>query len=208
MNLYIFAGPNGSGKSTLITEFKKEKPTIPFIDVDKLHKKLLSEGIFANLPDIKEQYLFAMECAEEVRNEFISRRQSFGFKTVFSTDEKVEFLRRAKYIGYKVIGVFITTKSPEINKDRVAQRVKEGGHDVPPEKIESRYYKSCNNLQYLIELSDELYVYDNSKDIPDKVYIHNDDCYWINTNIDYEWMTKYLLPYIDAGHKILSGIVL
>lgn len=64
--------------------------------------------------------------------------------------------------GYRVISVFVGTDSPEINISKVEKRVSEGGHDVPKEKIRERYAKSMRNLPLLSEVSDEIYVYDNS----------------------------------------------
>lgn len=45
---------------------------------------------------------------------------------------------------------------------RIAQRVMDGGHEVPISKIISRYYKSLANAAQAIELVDRAYIYDNS----------------------------------------------
>lgn len=201
MTLYIFAGPNGSGKSTLIYEFKSKNPDVLFIDVDAMHKEYLARGTFRDIPDIKNQYIFTMKRAEAARNGYIDAGMTFGFETVFSTREKIDFLKRVKETGYEIIGVFVTTNNPAINKKRVEIRVKEGGHDVPPEKIESRYYKACENLRYLLEIADELYVYDNSGEAPVQVYFHDSDSYCLNFDITLNWINKYLAPYIDTTSR-------
>ncbi len=65
-----------------------------------------------------------------------------AFETVFSTSEKLEFVQRSKVAGFFIRLFFVCTDDPSINAQRVAQRVMEGGHDVPVPKIISRYYRS------------------------------------------------------------------
>lgn len=71
--------------------------------------------------------------------------------------------------------IFITTSDPEINVARVAQRVSKGGHDVPREKIISRYYKSMRFLPQIIEVADIVKVYDNSGEHPLIVFFKKAD---------------------------------
>ena len=85
-----------------------------------------------------------------------------AFETVLSTEENVAFVKKAKDEGFHIRLVFIATDNPEINIARVAKRVSDGGHDVPTEKIRSRYPRSIKNLVRLIPLVDEGWVYDNS----------------------------------------------
>ena len=58
--------------------------------------------------------------------------------------------------------MYVLTADPQINVSRVVQRVKNGGHDVPKDKIISRYYKSLNNLSKIIQIADVMWVVDNS----------------------------------------------
>ena len=53
------------------------------------------------------------------------------FETVFSTDEKVDFVRRSMAGGYFTRLFYVGTDDPAINAARIADRVLEGGHDVP-----------------------------------------------------------------------------
>ena len=71
-------------------------------------------------------------------------------------------MRQAAEAGYKVYLYFVSTESPEINKYRVALRVKEGGHNVPPERIESRYYRSLELLHKAAEIAYQAFFFDNS----------------------------------------------
>ena len=78
----------------------------------------------------------------------------------------------------KIYLYYIATKNPAINIERVDNRVEEGGHFVPKDKIESRYYKTMENLYSAILLSDKAYLFDNSNDEEKRTYsnfakVHN-----------------------------------
>ncbi len=66
---------------------------------------------------------------------------SIAFETVFSTQEKLEFLQRAKDAGFFIRFLFVCTNDPSINAQRVAQRVMGGGHDVKSLTKESLWKK-------------------------------------------------------------------
>ena len=87
---------------------------------------------------------------------------SLAFESVFSAPDKVEYLRRAKTADYFIRFFFICTDRPEINVARIMQRIREGGHGVPKDKIISRYSKSIAQCAAVISLVDRAYIYDNS----------------------------------------------
>jgi predicted ABC-type ATPase len=84
------------------------------------------------------------------------------FETVMSSADKIGLLADARLIGYRVYLYYICTDSPLINLARVANRVLDGGHDVPAEKIASRYGRSLSQLPDAIKLCDRAYLFDNS----------------------------------------------
>ena len=92
----------------------------------------------------------------------IANGKSFAFETVFSTKDIPTFLKAAKQKGYKIVLHYILTERAEINIARVAKRVREGGHDVPREKIIERYDLTTAILPRLIDFADNAIVYDNS----------------------------------------------
>jgi len=73
-------------------------------------------------------------------------------------------MRRAAEEGYKVYLYFVSTESPEINKFRVEARTRLGGHNVPSDKIESRYYRSLDLLYNACQLAYQVFFFDNSID--------------------------------------------
>jgi predicted ABC-type ATPase len=90
-----------------------------------------------------------------------------------SHSSNLDIMRRAADAGYKVYLYFVSTESPEINKYRVALRVKKGGHDVPEDKIESRYYRSLSLLKEASEIAYQTFFFDNSiENEPFKLVAH------------------------------------
>ncbi len=149
--ILVFAGPNGSGKSTITKG-------IPIC------------GIYVNADDIKRVSqctdLEAAQEAEQIRQTLLKAHKNFTFETVLSTDRNLELLQQAKEQGYQIHAVFVLTSNPGINLERVKARVKAGGHDVPEEKIISRYKRSLQNLSRLVRIADHTRVIDNSGDEP------------------------------------------
>jgi predicted ABC-type ATPase len=100
--------------------------------------------------------------ARFLRHALIKAKKRFSFETVFSHESNLEDMRLAAEAGYKVYLYFVGTESPEINKYRVALRVINGGHDVPPGRIEQRYYRSLEFLYDAAEIAYQTYFFDNS----------------------------------------------
>ena len=103
--------------------------------------------------------------ADFIRHELLNRSATFTFETVLSHISKIEFLKEAKESGYKNYLYFICTTDPGINIQRIAQRVKLGGHDVPRDKVIKRYIESLEILSSIIPLCHRVFLFDNSSDI-------------------------------------------
>lgn len=82
---------------------------------------------------------------------------------MLSHPSKLELIKLAKEKGYEITSIFVYTNSPEINIERVAKRVEQGGHDVPKNKIVERYYRSLEFSKVLKEFSKNFYKFNNSK---------------------------------------------
>lgn len=92
---------------------------------------------------------------------FLSR-QSFCFETVMSHESKIDILRQAAKYGYRTYLYFVFTEDPALNKLRVLQRVRLGGHAVPDEKIFQRFYRSIRLLPKALRHAERSYLIDNS----------------------------------------------
>jgi predicted ABC-type ATPase len=102
--------------------------------------------------------------AHYLRKKLLKERKRFSFETVFSHSSKLDIMREAVEAGYKVYLYFVCTESPDINIFRVAARTKKGGHSVPINKIESRYYRALNLLHDASKLSYQTFFFDNSEE--------------------------------------------
>jgi predicted ABC-type ATPase len=102
--------------------------------------------------------------ADFLRKKLLAERKKFSFETVFSHPSKLEIMRQAAAAGYKVYLYFVSTESPLINEFRVKARVAKGGHHVPVDKIESRYYRSLDLLFEASQIAYQAYYFDNSKE--------------------------------------------
>jgi len=105
---------------------------------------------------------FASVAADFLRQKLLEKRVSFSFETVMSSPDKVALLEKARSLGYRTYLYFIATEDPEINIARVKSRVHLGGHDVPVDKIVSRYVRSLDLLMSAIRQSSRAYLFDNS----------------------------------------------
>jgi predicted ABC-type ATPase len=158
--LIIIAGPNGSGKTTitekLLTHDWADKAT--YINPD-----LIAQEQFGGWNN-KESFIKAANYAQEIRENCIKNKQNIIFETVFSTQEKIDFIQHAIDNNYFIRLFFIATNDPSINAKRIVLRIGAGGHSVPIDKIISRYIKSINNCAKVINLVDRAYIYNNSID--------------------------------------------
>jgi predicted ABC-type ATPase len=153
--LWLLAGANGAGKSTFYRLYLKPRG-LPFVNAD-----IIARHLFPENPE-QLSYAAAQE-AEYARNRYLQEQRSFCFETVFSHPSKIDFLGQAKGLGYEITLVFIHLNLPSLNQARVAQRVSEGGHSVPADKIDSRIPRTLNHVKAALPLADRVEVLDNSR---------------------------------------------
>ncbi|MGQ2984821.1 hypothetical protein [Flavobacterium sp.] len=142
--------------------------------------------------------------ADFLRKKLLIDKKRFSFETVFSHPSKIDIMKEAKDLGYKVYLYFVSTESPEINKFRVKARKAKGGHDVTPDKIESRYYRSLDLLHEAAQISYQTYFIDNSRDGEDaNIFAHfkviGDKKEW--DAIDMEKVPGWFIKYYSDKNK-------
>ncbi|TDI40623.1 MAG: hypothetical protein E2P02_16595 [Acidobacteria bacterium] len=144
------AGPNGAGKTTFCNAHLRSA-ALSFINADVLVHELELDAYAA------------ASVASSIRRELVKRRESLIFETVFSdpVGDKVEFLKKAAESGYTVVLCYIGIAGPEVSEERVAMRVSQGGHDVPSDKLQSRFARTIDNLRLAIQRLPHVLVYDN-----------------------------------------------
>jgi predicted ABC-type ATPase len=115
------------------------------------------------LLDLQYCERFAQLVATYLRTVLLREKKKFSFETVFSHAGKLDFMKEAKALGYKVYLYFVSTEDPEINVYRVKEvRVKQHGHDVPEDKIRSRYLRTMDLMYEASQLAYRSYYFDNS----------------------------------------------
>lgn len=158
--LIVLAGPNGSGKTTFFDEYL-ERLGLPFVNADRVARTLREARPEAPTDEIDR---LAFTQAEALRRAFVDAGLSFCTETVFSdpVGAKLGLIEAARSRGFVVFLVFIGLESADLSVGRVMQRVQQGGHDVPDEKLFSRFPRTLANLRAAIPIADEAFVFDNS----------------------------------------------
>lgn len=188
--IVIFAGPDGSGKSTFTSLLK---PSMDYINADEI-KKILKCSDFE-----------AAKLAEKQREEHLQNMEDFCFETVLSTDRNLNLLKRAKEKGYFIRCYYILTADPMINIFRVRARVEVGGHDVPDDKIISRFDKALALVYEVVGVCDICHIYDNSEDRPYRIYKKRKDQSFYDTCADWNKEDIFLLTQdMNAEKKNLN----
>lgn len=153
--LWLLAGGNGAGKSTFYRT-RLAPSGLSFLNADILAKLLY--------PQAPEAHSYrAAKLAEHLRLQLLQQGRSFCFETVFSHPSKIDFVAHAKALGYEIVLVFIHLCDPALNQARIAQRVSEGGHHVPDDKVISRIPRTLKLIKKTLPLCDHVYILDNSR---------------------------------------------
>lgn len=153
--LVVLTGPNGAGKSTLYETRIAPSFSAPFINADIIQRDELGED------DMNAAYE-AAQIAADRRTEHLKQRKSFVTETVFSHPSKLDLVSQARAAGYRIMVFHICLESPDLSVARVEERVKEGGHPVPEEKIRERYERNGPLIRQAVLQSDVAHIFDNS----------------------------------------------
>ena len=154
--MFIIAGPNGAGKTTAVYKLLPSVfKTVEFVNADEIAKGLSPlnpEGVALQAGRIMLERLAYL----------IEKRESFAFETTLSGLAYLRFLSEAKLAGYTVTFFYVWLESFELAINRVALRVSKGGHNIPQDVIERRYFKGIENFKKYATLANNWYVYNNS----------------------------------------------
>jgi predicted ABC-type ATPase len=159
--IIIIGGPNGAGKTTFARSFLPAEAQCPrFINAD-----LIAAGLSPFAPEaaaVKAGRLMLQELAE-----CSARGESFAFETTLSGLSYLRHIERWKDMGYHISLFFLTLPSPEYAIERVAERVKQGGHHIPEETIRRRFASGMRNfINHYRGAVNAWALYDNSEALP------------------------------------------
>ena len=151
---WLIVGINGAGKTTFYEEFLRETLAAEYVNADAIARERFGDQAAAHAYD-------AAELAEQRRRALMGDHRSFVAESVFSHPAKLDLVRDLRTAGYRIHLLYIHVPLP-LARRRVATRVALGGHDVPTEKVRTRYPRLIANLLAAIPLVDRAYLYDNS----------------------------------------------
>jgi predicted ABC-type ATPase len=157
-NLYIIAGCNGAGKTTAsFTILPEILDCKEFVNADEIAK-----GLSPFQPE-KVSFEAGRIMLHRI-TELLSQNDNFAFETTLATRSYKNKILEAKEKKYNVTLLFFWLKNPELAKERVKTRVLEGGHNIPEEVIERRYYRGIKNLfEIYLSIVDQVLIFDNSE---------------------------------------------
>lgn len=154
--LVIIGGPNGAGKTTVVEFLFVNRSIAECVNADVIAKGMAINGEASS--DIS-----AGRVLLKVVHGALSSRVSVAFESTMSGISWKKLIKDAQKLGYEVTICFVVVESELISIERVARRVREGGHDIPVETIKRRYGKSMSlGLGEYRYLADYWYFFDNS----------------------------------------------
>lgn len=156
--LYIIAGCNGAGKTTAsFTILPEVLDCKEFINADEIAK-----GLSPFQPESVAMQAGRIMLAR--MDELLQKGETFAFETTLATKSYKQKIEWAQANGYEVTLLFFWLRNVTMAKERVAQRVAEGGHSIPSETIERRYHNRIANLFAIyMNMVDICYIFDNSE---------------------------------------------
>jgi predicted ABC-type ATPase len=161
LKVIIIAGPNGAGKTTFAREFLPNEAACPvFVNAD-----LIAAGLAPFAPETAAVQAGRLMLAELERH--FQARKSFAFETTLSGRGYLRHIARWQAAGYRIELIFLRLASADEAVARVAQRVKQGGHDIPETVIRRRFEAGLDNFsRYYAPVANAWALYDNSREVP------------------------------------------
>ncbi|MDF2885101.1 MAG: hypothetical protein K0R54_5672 [Clostridiaceae bacterium] len=168
----IFAGVNGAGK----TSFYESN----YYESNKNEKRINTDEMVARIGSWQDNNL-QIKCAREaikLIRYYIKNNISFNQETTLSGKSIVSNIKKAKQNDFYVVINYVGVDNPNIAKERVKIRVLKGGHGIDEEVIERRYHESLVNLKKLINICNEIIIYDNTNKFTCIAYICDGKIKW------------------------------
>jgi len=155
--VYVIAGPNGSGKTTFAQKFLPD-----FVQCREfLNADLIAAGLAPFAPET--QALLASQLMLEQAHKLVLKKQSFSLETTLSGRSYRQMIPQWQDAGFHVILFFLWLPSADLAVERVASRVKQGGHNIPESVIRRRYERGLKNLFHLyLPILDVAHVYNGA----------------------------------------------
>lgn len=184
MKKYILiAGVNGAGKSTLY-QTNSGLQGIPRVNTDEILREF---GDWKNINDVFKAGTIALKKITQYFSEGIT----FNQETTLCGNAVLKYINKAKEAGYLIEIHYVGVDSVEIAKERVRQRVLDGGHGIDEEDIERRYYESFKQMNRILKECDLVVFYDNTKDFRRFAFFQRGKVRLLSRNIP-KWFEEYI----------------
>lgn len=159
--IIIIAGPNGAGKTTFAREFLPQEADCPvFVNAD-----LIAAGLSPFAPE--RAAIQAARLTLEAIAQHVARRENFAFETTLSGRAYARQIAQWRAMGYQVELFFLSLPSADMAVQRVAERVRQGGHNIPEATIRRRFEAGRRLLIEVYQpLVHQWVLYDNAGDEP------------------------------------------
>ncbi len=159
--IYILAGPNGAGKTTFAREFLLREGDCPaFINAD-----LIAEGVSPFAP--ARAAVRAGRIMLELIKDAVRKQESFAFETTLADRTYAKFIRDWRAAGYTVRNHYLSLPSADFAVARVAERVRQGGHDIPEAVIRRRFAAGTRNFEGIYkQIVNSWTLYDSAPTVP------------------------------------------
>ena len=160
-SIFIIAGPNGAGKTTFARNFLSKVMTeVVFINADDIARAIQPDDVEAVAIDAGRLTLKRI-------SDLVDGGRSFAFETTLAGRSYSNRISQWKRKGYEIHLHFLSLPDVEAAIDRVALRVRQGGHNIPPDVIKRRFTAGIENFHNLYKsLVTNWVLYDNSADTP------------------------------------------
>lgn len=155
--VFVIGGPNGAGKSTAVRALLPEFIRVTqFVNADEI-----ARGLAGFAPETVAQE--AGRIMLRRLQTLAAQRVNFAFESTLASRSFAPWLARLRERGYDVHVIYLWVPSAEFSMQRVAARVRAGGHDVPEATIRRRYERGRRNfIRLYAPVADTWEIYDNS----------------------------------------------
>jgi predicted ABC-type ATPase len=162
--VHVLAGPNGAGKTTFARTFLPSYAAIThFVNAD-----LIAGGLSPFAPE-REAIRAGRLMLDEIHR-LAERRVDFAFETTLAGRSYEALLREFKQQGYALYLYFLWLPDVQLALERIADRVRRGGHNVPEDDVRRRFHRGTRNFVYVYcPLADNWILFDNSGASPRQI---------------------------------------